>query len=643
MSRTWFPLLVWLCLSQSGCEFCKGGEPVPFKKEEAASRPETGSDADARDRAGPDASSFHPQKGLSYPDGSQQVELGDASLEIAEGRALASLEVDLDRDGDQDALLLVSGADQAARLDLSERLPDGLQPPRTMAALATGEDGCRLLSAAISTIAPAFAVMEGTLACPAGPGPTSPKPAAEPAVKPGAQQPADASTANELQSQVHWIVTLERSPRVLDRLQILPPGPGRARAEVSLGLSAADRDADGHLDIVARVQLVPPGEQESIGVELVWLDRPGGLARDPNEPERSMAKQADRAAWWLERNTDKALAAAGRALLLHAVLCRESDEARLVSGDAAGLSCGRSPALGRAEAVTCAALAKKGDIPAALEAHARLERSSVRLYPRDRKLADRALEAVTLTSGVTWRQGPAVAPFTGPRARLSGLGFVDEQTLVVRGAAPFRYHLSDGSREELGPAQGDLLLRDPSGRYAVVDIERSCEGYHLHIVEAARVVAGVVAGPAVSRPLIRQQLVSGGVGCRSLPANLRADRGGYRVLGWTGQGVVVAGASAGLLLVPLDEQARPAGEPRELGESERIAGPLQPGAATADGRFLAQASPAGIAVIERFPKRQARLLQPEGWSASEARELAISPSGNRVALVRAGRIQIAER
>jgi hypothetical protein len=640
MSRAWIPLLVCLCSSQSGCEFCKGGEPVPFKKEQAtALRREAGADADARDGAGPDAASFQPQQGPSYPDGSQQVELGDASLEIAEGRALASLEVDLDRDGDQDALLLVSGADQAARLDLSERLPDGLQPPRTVAALATGDDGCRLLSAAIRTIAPAFAVMDGTLACLAGPAPTSTKPAA----KPGAQQPADASVADEIQSRVHWIVTLERSPRVLDRLQILPPGPGRAQAEISLGLSAADRDADGHPDIVARVQLVPPGEQDSIGVELVWLDRPGGLARDPNEPERSMARQADRAAWWLERNADKALAAAGRALLLHAALCRESDEARLVNGDAAGLSCGRSPALGRAEAVTCAALAKKGDIPAALEAHARLERRSIRLYPRDRKLAERALEAVTLTSGVTWRQGPNAGPFTGPRARLSGLGFVDEQTLIVRGASPFRYHLSDGSREELGPAQGDLLLRDPSGRYAVVDIERSCEGYHLHIVEAARVVAGVVAGPIVSRPLIRQQLVSGGVGCRSLPANLRADRGGYRVLGWTGQGVVVAGASAGLLLVPLDEQASPAGEPRQLGESERLPGRLQPGAATADGRYLVQASPAGIAVIERFPKRQARLLRPEGWSASEARELAVSPSGNRVALVRAGRIQIAER
>jgi hypothetical protein len=543
--------------------------------------------------------------------------------------------VDLDQDGDRDALLLVSGADRAPRLDMSERLPDGFELPRTVAELGAGEQGCRLLSATMRTIAPVFAVIEAELGCAdAGASLLSGR---------DAQQPVDASSAQEQPSRVYWVVTLERSPRVLDRLQVLPPGPGRVEGEMSLMLSAEDRDADHHPDVVARVKLSPPADRQSIDVELVWLDRPGGLARDPTEPERSMAKQADRAAWWLERSPDRALDAAGRALLLHASLCRESEAARLVVGDGAGLSCGRSAAIGRAEAVTCAALAARGEIPAALDAYARLERGSIRLFPRDRKLAERALDSVALSRGVKWRQGPEAGPFVGPRTRLSGLGFVDEDTLLVRGPYAFSYHLTDQSVVELQPSQGDLLVRDPSGRFAVVDIVRSCKGYHLQIVEAARVVAGVVAGPTVSEPLIRQQLAPGGAGCRSLPANLRADRGGYSVLGWTPGGVVLAGGRAGLLVLPLDAEARASNEARELGPGERPPVPLVPGAATSDGRFLALATSAGISVMQSFPRRQAWLLRPEGFSAGEAGELAVSPSGNRVALVRGGRIHIAER
>jgi hypothetical protein len=528
---------------------------------------------------------------------------------------------------------------------MSERLPEGLQPPRTVAELGSGDDGCRLVSASIRTIAPVFAVIDAVLGCPAGGG--SPASSAEAGVVQGASsqagQPADASAADGQPSQAYWIVTLERLPRVLDRLQVLPPGPGLAGGKMSLLLSAAERDEDSHPDIVARVQLGAPGGGDPMEVELVWLNRPGGLARDPVQPEQAMAKQADRAAWWLKRNADKALSAAGRALLLHAALCRESGAARLVTGDVAGLSCGRSPALGRAEAVTCAALAKKGDIPGALQAHARLEQPAIRLYPRDRTLADRALGAVTLTTGVTWRQGPEVGPFTGPRVRLSGLGFLREDVLLVRGPSAFSYRLSDESREQMQPDAGDLLVRDPSGRFAVVEIARSCEGYHLQIAQASRVVAGVVAGPIVSRPLIEKKLAPSGAACRSLPANLRADQGGYRVLGWTPRGVVLSGGGKSLVVVPLDGQAQPAGEVRQLGETEQPPGPLAAGACTADGRFLAQVTPAGIAITQRFPRRQAWLLRPEGWPAAQARELTVSPSGNRIALVRAGRIHIAER
>ena len=107
--------------------------------------------------------------------------------------------------------------------------------------------------------------------------------------------------------------------------------------------------------------------------------------------------------------------------------------------------------------------------------------------------------------------------------------------------------------------------------------------------------------------------------------------------------MVLYGADGRLLVVPLDEQARLAGEVRRLGQSERPPGPLEAGASAADGRFLVLGTPAGIAVVQRFPKQKAWLLRSESLSAGDTRELAVSPSGNRIALVRNGRIHIAER
>ncbi len=634
-----------------GCEQCKDGDRVPFKKGElSTSRCDAALPRDGSlDPAAGDAGSFEPLKGASYPDGSLEIELDGGTLAVAEGRAFASLETDLDRDGDPDALLLVVEPDGAARLDTSLRLPTGLEPPRTAARLSENDDQCRVVYAAIQAIAPSFAVIDATLACASPPGSAAPETGAKPATGERTDEAAlpglapDGGVSDEVTSQVRWIVTLERSPRALDRLQILSPGPGRAEGELQLSLRAADQDGDGHPDIVADVQLGPAGGGDPFEVELSWLNRPGGLARDPTEPERSIAKQADRAAWLLKHKPDRALGAAARALFIHDALCRESGSALLAAGAGAGLSCGRSPGAGRAQAVTSAALAAQGDIPAALAAHARLGNGSYKVYPRDRTLADRALDALVVDKALSWRQGPEAGPFTGPPVRRSGLSFSQEHELVVHGAAPFRYDLGQGGREPLPPGRGDLLVRDPTGRFALVDIERSCQGYHLQIVEASRVVGGVVAGPVVSRPLVQARLAPGGLRCRSLPANLRADRGGYGVLGWTGQGVVLHGADSRLLLVPLDAQARAAGEVRELGQSERPPGPLGAGASTSDGRFLALATPAGIALVQRFPQPRSWLLRPEGWSAAGARDLAVSPSGNRIALVQAGRIFIAER
>ena len=483
MSRACLLLFCWFCLFNAGCEQCRGGDRVPFKKGEiTGSRRDAGQLPDSGlHLLSVDAGDFEPVQGASYPDGSLEVELDAGSLAIVEGRAFALLQTDLDRDEDLDALLLVVEPDGTARLDTSLGLPTGLEPPRTVARLTKDDDQCRVVHAAIRTIAPVFAVIDATLACVSIPGSVMAETGAEPATTEPRDdavpdEPApDAAAPYEVTSRVHWVVTLERSPRVLDRLQALPPGPGRAQGEVSLVLRAADQDADGHPDIVADLQLRLEGSEDSLDLELVWLNRPGGLAQEPTEPERSISRQADRAARLVKRSPHRALGKADRALFIHAALCREPGSALLATGAGAGVSCGRSPGAGRAQAVTCAAHAAIGDIPAALAAYERLDAASFKVYPRDRTLADRALDALVLDQGISWRQGPVAGPFTGPRVRRSGLGFIEEQKLLVRGPAPFRYDLSRGGSELALPSEGDLLIRDPSGRFAVVDIERSCQ------------------------------------------------------------------------------------------------------------------------------------------------------------------------
>jgi hypothetical protein len=605
MSRPlWNALALGLALATTGCSACSG-ETVPFGLD--AGRP-----ARPSVTANTEPAPARPTERI-FPDGTRRIEVEGAPLE-SEGSFRALWAHDADRDGDRDALVVIAGGDGALRLAFARR--DG----PTFAALETLDDappaeGCRIEQPSIAALGERWLTVRAAVRCP--------------------DQAAQAR--DEL-----WVVAAEATPRVLEHLAVLD-AEGRAPGAVELALSAADRDEDGHEDLVVRVSVTPPGVQGS-PVELPWLDRPSGLARDPAEPERTLAERARAGLRLLRRQPARALTASRQVLALHAALCREPGRARLRVGDTDGIPCGTSQGAGRAATTEVRALAQQGQLLEALTALERMEGPGLAIDDERRQAAREAIAGAPATPGVTLREGPA---HTAPRwtaLRLPALAFLDENRILLRGEAPRVFDLATGREQPAEPDAAELRVVDPSGTYAVAGVERRCVGYVLRIVRAASFVAGQVLGATHGQPLLAAREPPAGAPCPDLTPSLRRDDGGFRVLGWAPQGVVVARESE-LLVVPLDLSAQPAGDPEVLAPGTLPPAPLPPGAVTPNGRHRVEVRGLGVLVHRVTPSPEPVLLWPEGWAAREGEvsDAAIAPSGRRVAVLRGGRVLVLER
>ncbi len=282
---------------------------------------------------------------------------------------------------------------------------------------------------------------------------------------------------------------------------------------------------------------------------------------------------------------------------------------------------------------------KKQNIVQALESYRALDSPSLKVSGRDRKLADQAIQSIPSGANVVWQQGPVHRRPTGPEVRLSSIAFVDENTLLLRGAQPRLYRIDDQSFADVDPATGRVLVEDNSQRFAVVSIVQSCLGYHLRIVSASQAQAGITSGPAVSEPLIEKRPARPGTACSNTPAEIENGFSGYRVLGWTVQGIVVA-AESKLLLVALDEQAQPIRETLAITDAKALSAPLPPGASSPNGHIYTAITPIGILLQRVLPSTKTLLVRPPEWNAQEASDVAVSPSGRKVAYLRAGRVYI---
>jgi hypothetical protein len=585
-----------LALGASACDGCDGPEGrVP-------QRDTTPSTQQPTDEA---SSAFEAAVARPFPEGTTRVAVEGAPLGVASGSIRALLPLDLNGDGDRDALFVrVDGG--GASVELARRESDAFQAIQSLGDLIAPADGCTVADPALRTVSPTFAVVSVTRTCQAANGA-------------GGDRPTERTLG---------ILGLGDEPRLLERVSLLPE-EGLAPGEVTLALSATDVDGDGHTDVVLEVS-VRAGGDEPARVRLPWLDRPGGLARDRAEPEKTLAEQAERAREQLKDDAAAALALARQVLALHGVLCREGGAPRLRFGDSDGLSCGRSAGAGRAAAVAAGALAEQGAYIEALDAEGRIDRPGYAVGKTDRRALAQAWSRAPTPEGLRWRKLASHRPGAMPDVHLPPVGFFDDDSLLLRGASPQVVQIGSGEARPAPDASGPGLLRDPSGELAVVAVGRTCEGHVLSIVRAGDVVAGVVAGRPVAEPLLEARPPPPGVRCPPLPAPLTEDDGGWHILGWAPQGIVAVRGDT-LRVVPLTMEGQAAGEPTDLAPGTPPPAPLPLGQATPDGRVYVLPSPRGILLRHTNTPARTFLLRPEGWKdGTTPSAVAISHDGKRV-------------
>ena len=609
---TRFAIVALACapLLHAGCSSCSGGDPVPFGLDTGVRAPEPREEGEPPPHADLPAA-------RAFPDGTTRVDVEGAPI-LLEGAIRSLWAHDVDGDGDRDALIVSSGpAEAPVQLWVATRDGATFAPPRNLGRAPAAPEGCIIAGANLQPIGAEWIVASADLRCEA--------------------QPA----ASRME---HWIVAHRDAPRVLEHLAVLA-AEERAPGAMSLRWALADRDDDGHDDLVVTARLERDGQSHE--VELPWLDRPSGLARDADEPEATLVERSRVALRQLRGNPARAVAESQGVLALHEALCREPGRARLRIGRGAGLSCGPSDAAGRAVTNVVRGSAARGQLLGALDALAAMETPGYLIDDERRQYARRAIGEAPAAGGVTVREGPRHQPASGEAAHLSTLGFVDEDHVFLRGSSPRIWNLATGAEEPLEVQRADQRILDPSKRFAIAGVERRCEGFVLRVVPAGSVVAGRALGPTHGTPLLEPREPPAGEcqeeGAALSPAH-RRDDGGWRVLGWAPQAVVAA-RGAELRVAPLTISAEPAGAPESLGPGTPPPAPLPPGAITSDGRYLVELRGLGVLLHRTGGRGAPTLLWPEGWAEREGApsDPAVSPSGRRIAVLRGGRVLLLER
>lgn len=653
------PLLMALSMAGMAAAGCDDGPAVPFKHDQAQRGSyQQGSPVQPGGEAAqaPGAQGGSALPGLSFPAGTTAIEVGGRKLALPAGQVWAALQAGR---AEQPALLLLAqGAEGGLELQLARAAgAAGWEAPAKVVELLPSGGPCSARNAALALLAEGMVAASAEVACgaaggaapvmaavpagveaqgatpgaPAGaidlPEPPGTTPTPTPAAAP-TPAPTPAPVAAATVERRSWGVEFQPNPGAV--LSLAVPVQGAEQPAVDTALRAADLDGDGHSDLGVGLVVREAGIEET-RVEVQFLNRAAGLSFESDQPELALLALADQAKSDRRSKPARARALSRQVLAVHGALCRESGRALLRVNGEQGLPCGASVAAGRAASVMTALLAADGRMLDALELHAQLNAPAYRLTDNDWDRVRTALAARVESHGLEWRRGPSVVSPTGPAVRSSALAFLDEQRLLLRGAPAQSYDLATGQLTPVG-MPGDVLITDPSKQLAVIDIVRSCEGYHLRIVPAARAALGPLAGKSLAEPLFAAAPPPSGARCPELSSEQRADRGGYRVLSWSARGVLLAHGHA-LSLLALDAQGKATAPAAALADGAELSAGSG-GELSANGRFFALPTTLGLALRDRKSGATRLVALPEG--TQPVTDLALSPSGARVALLRGG-------
>src|SRR5690606_12139699 len=318
-----------LLASCQGCEEERPYTPFTVSVPEAATtdaEAAAGPDAASSPAAEADAGSFVRQKSVKAPPGARSWQLEGRDLQAPDGRVFErALLADFDADGEPEAVAWLAPADDRARTSPGELWlyrtsgnPPGMarEKPRHLATLPgfvpTGPT-CRL-SPELTRTGRKTVTLDVRSTC-----------------------EADLVERSPVRALL-VVAPLAEQPIVLG-LRVAEPAPGE---RLSLDVDTSDRDDDQRDDVRLRISLQAVGSERPATADVVWFDRAAGIARDPEQPGRSLAKQASLEA---VRSTGKKTSqsvpdAVSNLRRLLGTLCAEGGVPRIFDADGTPLRCG---------------------------------------------------------------------------------------------------------------------------------------------------------------------------------------------------------------------------------------------------------------------------------------------------------------
>jgi hypothetical protein len=374
-------LLAVATIAASGCDGCPGPKPyTPYTLDGSASATPPGTAGPAAvdvDASAPDAGPrFAVVQGVKAPgDGRVWPLPGGRKAEAPTGRAFdVGLVQDLDGDGAEDLLAWAAAPDKM-RGELWFVPAAAPESRRTVLALPP-DMSARACDPAVSVarVGPRTAAVEIALKCP--------RAAKEPErwlavvrLPEGAAAPGKSAGAAVL--------------GVLLELRVSKPP---AAETVTLAVDGSDLDGDGRDDVTTTVTLggavVPFAPAAPASAIVRYFDRPGGLSRDPSEPESSLRARAAVLVGEARRKQSAvaALASTRQLRRLRASLCEDDRAGALISSTAGAIRCAETRSVEDiAHAEGLAALTLR-DPARALAAVARLAALSGPAGPRRKEL-----------------------------------------------------------------------------------------------------------------------------------------------------------------------------------------------------------------------------------------------------------------
>jgi len=231
---------------------------------------------------------------------------------------------------------------------------------------------------------------------------------------------------------------------------------------------------------------------------------------------------------------------------------------------------------------------------------------------------------------ISIREAPASTAPAAPAATEDG-GILGAGNTV---AAP----ASGVANPNLPPARLNAgLVVDPSGRFRASRVGRSCAAY---VVELAA-LDPILHGPprlAVIAPLDAPRCAAG-----AQSAIEAAEDGGFVPLGWAPQGLLLSRRDE-LWVVPLTDDARPAGAPFRVAPGTLPPAPVNGPAIERDGTRYITVLAEGVVLHTLGPEPSLTLLRPPGWSEvsgdTSVRGLALAAGANAVVVQRGAAVYL---